>query len=158
MSRDPAIARDFNREAALQQELEAVWLDMEHTLPLPAAHWPSVEATLPPALELVVDCPQLSATPAVDAGQLVYARHDSSMLFSATMFRAVAMSGVRQAATSAAPATTVRGDDAGDTFVPIAVVAPASRYDAWLWGSLTLAMATMLFFLVVVVDLFVAGR
>ena len=155
MSRDPAIARDFSREAALQRELEAVWLDMEHTLPIPAAHWPSGEATLPPAMALVVDCPPLSATPSVDAGQLVYARHDSSMLFSATMFRAVAMSGVRPAAT---PATTVRSDDAGDTFVPIAVVAPASRYDAWLWGSLTLAMATMLFFLVVVVDLFVAGR
>lgn len=155
MSHDPAIGRDFDREAAAQQELEAVWLDMERALATPAAPATSREATLPPALQLVVDCPPVAATPAGDAGQLVYARHDSSLLFSATMLHAVAVSALRPAAT---PATPVRGDEVSDTFVPIALVAPASRYDAWLWGSLTLATATMLFFLVVVVDLFVQGR
>jgi hypothetical protein len=167
MSRDPVTARDSDREAAVQQELDAVWLDLACALSTPdEAHWPPREPTLPPAmaLALVVDCAPVSPTRPVDAGQLVYERHDSSMLFSATMFQGLAMSGLRPAATPATPTTTaiptiiVGDDDVSETFVPIAVAAPASRYDVWMWCSLTLTTATLLLFLVFAVDLLVQGR
>ncbi|HEX4460690.1 MAG TPA: hypothetical protein VIA18_22075 [Polyangia bacterium] len=154
MNRDPVTARDFAGEAAMQQELEAVWLDIDRAMSPPddSAGQPR-DAALPPAMAPIVGSAPVAAAPAADAGQLVHQRHDSSMLFSATMVRELTMSGPWRAAAPAA-----RDDDASDTFVPIAVAAPASRYDVWMWYSLTVATATLLFSLVVAVDLLVNGR
>lgn len=158
MNRDPVMARNFARETAMQQELEAVWLDIDRAMAPPndSERQPR-DPALPPAMAPIVGSAPVSSTPAAEVGQLVHQRHDSSLLFSATMVRELAMSG-RWAAAPAAPPTTARDDDASDTFVPIAVAAPAARYDVWMWYSLTVATATLLFSLVVAVDLLVNGR
>jgi hypothetical protein len=119
-----------------EQQLEEVWLDLE---------------------------PVADDAPAVDPNHLVHARQDSSILFSTATFRVLALTGMRPpqppAVPLAASAALADDDDASDTFVPIAVSGtPLSARDAWLWRSLTVATATLLFAFVVALNLLVGGH
>jgi hypothetical protein len=110
---------------------------------------------------VVVEEPPAHPRPAV-TGQLVHQRHDSSMLFSTTTFAEIAMTAMRGfAATQASALVTVppratRAPQASATFVPIALPqTAASRRDKWLWRSLTIATAALLFFFVAALDLLI---
>lgn len=110
------------------------------------------DAELPLAPALVLpEAPSRPAAPRGDGGQLVYERHDSSTLFSASMLQDLALSSWRP------PAAPERRDDVSETFVPIAASTHAWGRDPWLWGSLTLATMTLLFFFCVALDLLVRG-
>ena len=87
-------------------------------------------------------------------GQLLYERHDSSILFSADKLRALV--GARDDArpASAPPA----GDGAGDTVVPIALAAPPLWQAPWLWRSLALTCAALVVLFLAALDLLICLR
>jgi hypothetical protein len=71
------------------------------------------------------------------------------MLFSATMLAQIAVTGARAFSTV---------DDPSETFVPIALPATSvSRRELWLWRSLTVATAALLFVFAAALDLLIAG-
>ncbi|HWE29381.1 MAG TPA: hypothetical protein VHB97_15335 [Polyangia bacterium] len=117
------------QENAMQvdEELEAGWLELA-----------SNEL-------MVVGEPRANPRP----GSLVYQRRDDSMLFSATMLAQIAVTGARAFSTV---------DDPSETFVPIALPATSvSRRELWLWRSLTVATAALLFVFAAALDLLIAG-
>ncbi|MCU1279854.1 MAG: hypothetical protein JWM53_3400 [bacterium] len=156
-------SRDGN--ATVQKQLELAWLDLDRALSLandgPGDAPQEPGALLLPSELLVVDESPTPPPPPISR-QLVHQRHDSSMLFSTTTFREIAMTAMRGFATAQAAALVTASQLApgpkSATFVPIALPTTAmSPRDKWLWRWLTVATTALLFFFVAALDLLLVG-
>ncbi|MCU1280031.1 MAG: hypothetical protein JWM53_3577, partial [bacterium] len=116
------------RKTAVRKELDDAWLELDRVLST-ASEAPddtALEAVTPflSSDELVVvDEPPTAEPPAVP-GRLLYQRHDSSMLFSTTTFREIAMTAMRGFAAAQASALVTVPPRATRTSQTIATVVP----------------------------------
>lgn len=154
------------RQADLRRALDAAWQELDCALSTTDAGSdnPTVES-VPKFLssaDLIVIEERRAVQPPAAPGQLVHQRHDSSMLFSTTTFREIAMTAMRDFAVAQPGALATgsgpdaRAPEATATIVPIVV--PATwPLDKWLWRSLTVATVALLFFFVAALDLLIVG-
>jgi hypothetical protein len=154
------------RQADLRQALDAAWQELDCALSTADARTddPTLES-VPTFLSsdalIVIEERRVVQPPALP-GRLVHQRHDSSMLFSTTTFREIAMTAMRDFAVAQPGALVTeagndaRAPEASATIVPI-VVPATSALDKWLWRSLTVATVALLFFFVAALDLLIVG-